>query len=34
MKPLHIIYIFILAFTSCAMSGCSDRERMNTFNEI
>ena len=34
MKPLHIIYIFILAFTSCAMSGCSDRERVNTFNEI
>ena len=34
MKPLHIIYIFILLFASCAMSGCSDSERMNTFNEI
>ena len=34
MKPLHIIYIFILLFASCAMSECSDSERMNTFNEI
>ena len=34
MKPLHIIYIFILLFASCAMSGCSDNEHVNTFNEI
>ena len=34
MKPLHIIYIFILMFASYAMSGCSDSERVNTFNEI